>query len=148
MMKEQRISAWQLPAHGTWEGISTFYCRACGAFLHSSIQRLFSVECTGNPHRAMERLASAVERVISCTGKAHLVHWKVDFHREPPVLPQAEIITLIAIATPNTSETRHRFDILSPFIPLERRQVYSRLTQPEDRLVWAGWLSELLHAFS
>ena len=41
------------------------------------------------------------------------------------VLPHAEMMIPIAIVTANTSETRHCFDILSPFIPLERRQMCS-----------------------
>src|SRR6266581_2320946 len=81
MMKKQSHGA-RLPSiHGIWEGVSTVYCRACGAFLHSSLDRLFPAECNGNPHRAMERLASAVERFMSCSGKAHLVQWKVDLHK-------------------------------------------------------------------
>jgi len=50
----------------------------------------------------------------------------------PLLLPHAEVMIPIAIVTAKTSETRHRFDILSPFIPFERRQVRSRLTQPGD----------------
>jgi hypothetical protein len=79
-MKKQRINAWLLSAHGAWGDAHTFYCRACGAFLHSSIDRLFPAECTGNPHRAMERLASAMERLTWCNGKVHIVQWKVDLH--------------------------------------------------------------------
>ncbi len=49
MMKKQRYGAWLPSVHGIWEGVSTFYCRACGAFLHSSIDRLFPAECNGKP---------------------------------------------------------------------------------------------------
>src|SRR6266699_1744109 len=66
MMKKQSHGA-RLPSiHGIWEGVSTVYCRACGAFLHSSIDRLFPAECNGNPHRAMERLTRCNGKLV-CT---------------------------------------------------------------------------------
>ena len=76
MMKKQRYGAWLPSVHGIREGVSTFYCRACGAFLHSSIDRLFPAECNGkrascngNPYRAMETRTS-------CNGKLVFTRWR------------------------------------------------------------------------
>jgi len=61
MLKKQSDGAWLLSAPGIWEGVPPLYCRACGAFLHSSIDHLFPVECNG---------------------KSHIVQWKVGLHRK------------------------------------------------------------------
>ena len=117
MMKKQSHGA-RLPSiHGIWEGVSTVYCRACGAFLHSSIDRLFPAECNGNPHRAMERLASAVERFMSCSGKAHLVQWKVGLHNGTPIY-----------VTP--SESGH---MDNPILQLHEQDALHRLVNAIDR---------------
>jgi hypothetical protein len=58
------------------ERASANYCRACGDNLHCLEKRVWGGQCGGNPQRAMERLARAVERpacaaerLTWCSGK-------------------------------------------------------------------------------
>ena len=81
MMKKQSDGAWLLSAPGIWESVPTFYCRACGAFLHSSIQRFFPASCNGNLTSCNGNLYRAMERFTSCNGNPHIVQWKVGLHK-------------------------------------------------------------------